>query len=1005
MLKMQSVQLILKGFQYNCLKEFDNKRKRIEEDEIGSNGTLDEIDKSFMITTEELDFHADDNILGVTQTCFPKSKKWKSLGYFNRKPGIEKNGGESYEKLLFTQLSFKSKLFYYVFTGTKNGKFWKKEVFKVSKTCYKPKPLNYDLVCLILKEVNISHLNGNLMQFLNSDLLKEDPNYRPNDPKFEMKKYVFDKKKIDILAYNHSELFHALVDLKRYFLWDEIDLLTKCFPEECIIGMKWDDIKELHNIIMTTPQKMCFPYYREDGTTFRYKDPDEVMEGVLSILPELSFDNFMNLIENPIVQSKLTLGPEEQAQMIIACCFYDQLKKYTLDSKQVYEHAHILFKDVEKRLNSIFDPSLPEEEKVFSKEQKEFVIDALTRVHPAIVEDENNRIYMKHMYLSQFSIVKCIEYIFSREEINAIKRGYDQIMEEEELFEFEEEMKQEGDIIDIEIIEDESEIINKHKRKSKTKDEIPSKREKREDSDSERKHTKLNKKFIDLEEEVPSKKHKKESKILTFKNHEFCDEQIHALELHRKLPIVIVNGPGGSGKTDFLGAISLLYPSNQVLAVAFQAGNVGDLSCMFLNSYTIHQIIYSHRATCTKDNNPYKAIVTQNCSETQQNRIKKMLGINPEKEVKGEKKYYTKNGKSYCTCILEEYKILVVEEMSLVYQEIFAELLLCLICCGKLEKIIMVGDTSQLPPLKTGNLFQSLYNSLSKMRCVSHFTHNHRVDKNSIVLKENAEQIKAGRGYQVKFDGKASILIHHASIFNQSDEIRLRTLKDKVIEALKEHKVGEYEHHIVTTTNKIRKYLLPFIDRYYHELEYGNEAGCVEFNQRSLWINRKVMFKQNNYDFDDPAINNEIMILEKVIDTKPETGETFERLTTNFELPDGMKRSIVCQVLDGKQKKTKTFPFNDWVKQWLNRATVTTIDGYQGRQKETLLAVIPFYSKFLTRERLYTMFTRPSKRMIFIGNPSDIQKGSQNPEPPRKSVMEQEILVRCQGIAEIISEI
>ena len=113
----------------------------------------------------------------------------------------------------------------------------------------------------------------------------------------------------------------------------------------------------------------------------------------------------------------------------------------------------------------------------------------------------------------------------------------------------------------------------------------------------------------------------------TFNGHELCSEQKKALELHKKMPVVVVNGPGGSGKTDFLGAIASLYDQEKMLGVAFQAGNAGHLSKIFKNSHTIHQVLWTHRCTCKDSNNPFAFLATQNSSDYQQEKFKKMFTL------------------------------------------------------------------------------------------------------------------------------------------------------------------------------------------------------------------------------------------------------------------------------------------------------------------------------------------------------------------------------------------
>ena len=341
--------------------------------------------------------------------------------------------------------------------------------------------------------------------------------------------------------------------------------------------------------------------------------------------------------------------------------------------------------------------------------------------------------------------------------------------------------------------------------------------------------------------------------------------------------------------------------------------------------------------------------------------------------------------------------------MSLVYQEVFAELVVSLISCSKkFKKIIMVGDEGQLPPLRTGNLFLSLIDSLKKMNCVVEFEHNHRVKEGSDLIKRNQLQIKKGNGTGIRFDTKNCVHVPIEYYFLMPFSEKINNFAREIIKTIETHNIGEYEHHLITTTNKVRRALGNLVEKFYHDKQYNSKQQTVDYSYYGLWVDRKVMFKNNCYDRD--AITNEIMVLREIYDMGTGGKSTRKILCTSEQISPGTKRYIVCEVIDGR-KKQKIFLFDDWVREWLKKATVTTIDSFQGRQQKKIIGGVLYSSDFLTQQRLYTLWTRPEESIFYIGSRDSFERACRNPEPIRRSVLSEDILLNCKENAKTIFEI
>lgn len=352
-------------------------------------------------------------------------------------------------------------------------------------------------------------------------------------------------------------------------------------------------------------------------------------------------------------------------------------------------------------------------------------------------------------------------------------------------------------------------------------------------------------------------------------------------------------------------------------------------------------------------------------------------------------------GIEYRRCMFEKKRVLVIEECSNIYTELISKLLIHMICCGNLCKIIIVGNKDQMPSIRCGNVIRELFKSLNAMGCAVEFKHNHRVDKESEILKDNADAVRFTMPNQLVFDKKICIHIPYYVPKYASREEKDSNIKQSITNMLQSLQLSEYNHHIITRTNDVRKKVQEAVEQYYHQLSHGK--GDIKYHSHTYWVGRKYMFKQNNHELG--ISTNRVMILTDIEDTKvvyyrngSKKVEVDKQINTSPRVKDDYVRYLHFVPLDkygasDAKEHTKRVPWTDWAKAWLTRASCTTVSSFQGGQIHTVILFQPFFSKHDTTETTYTAFTRPTNRMIYMGAMQNLHESIYNPEPPRRSAI------------------
>jgi hypothetical protein len=276
-------------------------------------------------------------------------------------------------------------------------------------------------------------------------------------------------------------------------------------------------------------------------------------------------------------------------------------------------------------------------------------------------------------------------------------------------------------------------------------------------------------------------------KIKTQKGFRLCSEQMKAFLYCMAYPMVVANGSGGAGKTDCMDSIKTLYPIEQIMATAFQTVNVAALEKIYPGrSATTHLLNLIHDINCTKSVNFREMRTKKNNKEskteqTGQDDVLVTQSVMYEDDVSEFKPIYngdpapkdTESAKGtakndlrkaakvkweYNVCPFENVKVIVVDEFSIEYAEIFSKLLAAVCSCGAPELLVVLGDEAQMPSIKHGNLLRDFSGVAREIGMYAPFKHNHRVEPGSFILKKNCELIAAGKT-NLTYDDKVFVNI------------------------------------------------------------------------------------------------------------------------------------------------------------------------------------------------------------------------------------------------------
>jgi len=304
-----------------------------------------------------------------------------------------------------------------------------------------------------------------------------------------------------------------------------------------------------------------------------------------------------------------------------------------------------------------------------------------------------------------------------------------------------------------------------------------------------------------------------------------------------------------------------------------------------------------------------------------------------------------------------EYDVIIVDEFSMVDQQLFYQLLISL---PKKEHIlVIIGDDAQLQSVAPGNVLRELIlsNKIPHVRLTEIFRQK---DTSDIVL--NAHLINQGKSNLVS-DKKDFIFFQ---INNEN------TILDNIIKIVENLEDKEINYQVLSPT-------------------YKGTLGVININIVLQEILNEsptnVFFKTNNYNF---KIEDKIMITRNDYLNNVYNGE--QGIITNI---DKISKKITV-LINGKKIE---YSFKDAYSS-LTLDYCRTIHKSQGTEYDVV--ILPFvrgYSIQLQRNLLYTAITRAKRKVYMLGHNQALYKAIRNNNvSKRNTVFSSRILLSIEDI-------
>ncbi len=481
-----------------------------------------------------------------------------------------------------------------------------------------------------------------------------------------------------------------------------------------------------------------------------------------------------------------------------------------------------------------------------------------------------------------------------------------------------------------------------------------------------------------------------------------CSEQLATVEhfaRYPRCPVPGLDGWGGSGKTTTLWAVLNLYPPNSTILLTAQAANAA--ACrekVTLNSMTMFMMAMMHTLTCPKspyyDANTYngaKIMEVPTFSSKKEREAYRMklppderLEFDNPMEMRG---FRFPKGK----CFLHHVQTLVVDEISLVDDEIYATVLSILSTCGDLKQVLICGDHRQKPQISYGCLMEDLVRGLP----VIEYKHCHRFQSGSLFM--NAKAIHERNYDEVRFDDQRYKMIEIDEMKTYSDD---GLIIDELGDVMRKNRIeASVDNMLITRTNRMRRII-------------GNLARESSFGDSNHFHRgQKIYLNVTDYSIPPPVfISKQILVVSCILDmTMPDKCKksTMSReaiITARTEIVAKHNSTaspvmnfqlsfrLIIAVPLGKdlddQSQWIRIPFFGHHKRTVADASCLTLHFVQGF--ETKHVVVFHTSQWDTGDTnrgLFAAVTRGAESVTFVSNHTMLEKMCKNKDKPRDSVL------------------
>ena len=298
--------------------------------------------------------------------------------------------------------------------------------------------------------------------------------------------------------------------------------------------------------------------------------------------------------------------------------------------------------------------------------------------------------------------------------------------------------------------------------------------------------------------------------------------------------------------------------------------------------------------------------------------------------------------------------IIIVDEVSMVDMFIMSYLLDCIY---QGTKLILVGDSDQLPSVGPGSVLKDLIAS-EKIATVHLDKIFRQAAKSKIIV--NAHRVNNGKGFISKEDPELEKDANQDFFFikeNNQEKI-LKEVLSLCNGRLKNF--GEYDFfeniQVLTPTKKGLLGTKELNKALQEELNPHREGEAEKNSMGAIFrIGDRVMQIKNNYD----------MYWERLCESGVETGNGIFNGETGIITNINEKGKILSVKFD--DEKVCKYEFNDL--EQIEHSYCMTIHKAQGSEFDVVIMIVPQAAPLLlTRNLLYTGLTRAKKLLIVIGN-------------------------------------
>jgi AAA domain len=463
-----------------------------------------------------------------------------------------------------------------------------------------------------------------------------------------------------------------------------------------------------------------------------------------------------------------------------------------------------------------------------------------------------------------------------------------------------------------------------------------------------------------------------------------CSEQLTFLHWAKNLPIVNVSGQAGAGKsaglTRYLAYLDAIDEKDKLVFSTYQGNNASEAqeeNTTFAE--TAHRILARHACKC-KRSPMYKEKPKKRRTDGTPNTMQNFLVQNDKDDDDCE----------YTNCPLENVKVLIIDEIGLFYDELFAVLIHVLTTCGKLCQIITSGDHRQQVQIQPGRLQLDLFKGFAPWTL--EYNHTHRYDDDrAMIFRNNADAIDKMQPERIYYEDDIFQLHPPARAYKNKEHYQFLPECTSILKSIG---LNDSERNMLVTRTHVLKDLST---KAIEEVHYGNVSPYA------LRVGSKITCTKNNYDID--MVSNRILVLEAIEDCLIPGGRTLNSLdeidyltltkapnsyepqdTVKDRKPRGLARRLRARVAN--RKKIVYIPYDGRFKNLVKRAAAVTERSCQGSSAHHVAAVkLGFWQKADVKEGAYVVCTRQRERLSLIMDKYTFEKWITNPTPPRNSIM------------------